>query len=93
MSLVSRHGRRFVLDLEGGTLQLWRKKTSPQRRGFVLDGDSRLLTHQSGEARPEKHGVSPSKWLDLCLTARVGNTDYYYYYYFPFMTAMCLTGN
>lgn len=56
-----------------------------------MDGDSRLLTRWSGEARLGKRGVSPLKWLDLCLAARVGNTDYYYY--FPFMTAMCLTGD
>lgn len=45
------------------------------------------------QVRPNQGNVGffPLKWLDLCLAARVGNTDYYYY--FPFMTAMCLTGD
>lgn len=67
------------------------EKENKPPKGCVWDGDSRLLTRRSGEARPGKHRVAPLKWLELCLAARVENTDYYYY--FLFMIAMCLTGH
>lgn len=72
--------------LEGHAPVTGRENKPPKRR--VWDGDSRLLTPRSGEARPGKCGVAALKWLELCLAARVGKADYYYYY-FLFMTAMC----
>lgn len=92
MFLVFWCGRRLVLYL-GGSLSGNGERKQATKGGALFWMGIPDCSH-IGQVRPDWGNMVffPLKWLDLCLAARVGNTDYYYYY-FPFMTAMCLTGN